>query len=604
MKRWMSALLSLMLCLSLIPVRALAQGSGELELLYEINDGEVTVTGFRGQITGELVIPAAMEGCPVTVIGKEAFSHCEGITALVIPESVIRIEQGAFFDCYNLESLTIPNGVAFLGDSAFCSCEKLTAVTVPNSVLSLGAAAFADCPRLTGIWVAEDHPVYQNDGFGALYSKDGKLLVAIPGSFSGHYTIADGVAVIEKEAFAYCIGLVGVTIPDSVTRIGDHAFYGCKNLADLSLPASITGIGFSAFSGCKQLCLQVYDNCTYYACGDDPYYFLIRVTDIDLTECTIHPQTRILADCSFYLCSDLTRVRIPEGVTHIGHSAFAWCYQLETVTIPKSVEKIGSYAFENCGLETVYFAGDAPDCRKSMFFGVHATVFYHQGAAGWEYVDFSNIGSDDHRGEIILEEAEHIRPEYIYDENHTCTQDGTERAVCHYCGETEIRQAAGTAAHRYSGGVCSLCGEPDPTDQNASLQGAFPCSDGVGGMLTLTAPGDSHPIAALSVRTGQYTVNDLTAGNYILTARKDGYVSRTYSVTLVPGENVLDVDLRKPGELNGDGKITICDVARAYAHIKGTTPLTDGYLLLCADLSGDGCLNLGDVAQLLAQVRR
>lgn len=601
MKRCFAIWLALALCLSLLPGGVSAQAVENL--LYEINDGEVTILGHQAEPTGELVIPGTVEGYPVTVIGKEAFAHCVGITGLTIPEGVRRIEQGAFFDCYSLESVTIPNGVTFIGDAAFCSCEQLTAVTIPKSVLSMGAAAFADCPGLSGIWVAEDNPVYENDRFGALYTKDGRTLLEVPGSFSGYYTVADGTEIIGKQAFAYCGGLTGVFIPDSVVRIGEHGFYDCENLIELSLPASVTAIGFSAFSGCDQLCFQVYDNCQYYACGDDPYYFLIRATDPDMTQCTIHPQTKVIADCGFYCCSDVTQVTVPEGVRNIGNFAFAWCHKLMTVTIPKSVTTIGAYAFEDCGIKTVYFAGDAPDCEKSMFAGVRATVFYHRGTSGWERVDVSD--PDDHRSGIILEETEHICPAYFYDGNHTCTEDGTERAVCLSCGETVIRRVNGTAAHRYSGGVCTLCGHEDAEALVCSL--SVRLDECVQTQLTLTAVGESTPAFTVFLPAGHgcnfETVGEFAAGGYTLTVRKEGFVPRTYSVTLVPGENKLDLELRRPGELTGDGKLTVCDVARLYAHIKGTAPITDDYLKRCADLTGDSRLNLGDVACLLAEVR-
>lgn len=625
MKRWISAVLSLLLCLTFLPVRIPVRAVDVSQLLYEIENGEVIIVGHNGELSGALVIPDTLEGCPVTAIGKEAFYDCREITELTIPgsvrvigenaftfciglykvslaDSVTRIEDGAFFGCYLLGSVTIPESVTFIGESAFCSCEELTAVAIPKSVVHIGSAAFADCPKLTGIWVAEQNPVYINDSFGALYTKDGSVLVAVPGSFSGHYTVSQGITTVGKEAFAYCQRLTGVTIPDSVVRIGAHAFYGCKNLKDLSIPESVVGIGFSAFSGCSQLQLQVYENCSYYASGDNPYHFLIRAVDTEIKEVNIHPQTKIIADCGLYLCSEMTQVTIPEGLTHIGDSALAWCHQLTDLTIPKSVEKIGASAFENCGFDTVFFAGDAPNCSKSAFAGVSATVYYHQGAAGWEDVEFSNLGSAERPGEIILVEAEHICPEYTYDENHTCTQDGTERAVCRYCAETVIRTAEGTAAHRYSGGICILCGQADV----CSLTGQFLCTGGAEATLTLTPVGSSIPTATFSsdAALSHYIMKDLAAGDYVLMACKDGYLPRTYAVTLTPGENEQDIDLRQPGELTGDGKITVCDVARLYAHIRGKAPIEDDYLLRCADLTDDGCLNLGDVAQLLAQVRK
>ncbi len=52
----------------------------------------------------------------------------------------------------------------------------------------------------------------------------------------------------------------------------------------------------------------------------------------------------------------ITRVVIPEGVTHLAFNAFYFCEKLAEVTLPHSLEAIDSYAFFNCiGLKTLVF---------------------------------------------------------------------------------------------------------------------------------------------------------------------------------------------------------------------------------------------------------
>ena len=61
---------------------------------------------------------------------------------------------------------------------------------------------------------------------------------------------------------------------------------------------------------------------------------------------------------SFYACTLISSVTIPDGVTKIGANAFGFCTSLESVTIPKSVTSIGNRAFDNCNnLTDVYYAG-------------------------------------------------------------------------------------------------------------------------------------------------------------------------------------------------------------------------------------------------------
>lgn len=53
---------------------------------------------------------------------------------------------------------------------------------------------------------------------------------------------------------------------------------------------------------------------------------------------------------SFYKCTFLKSVTIPDSVTEIGGGglAFAYCTSLTSVTIPNGVTEIGSQAFYNC----------------------------------------------------------------------------------------------------------------------------------------------------------------------------------------------------------------------------------------------------------------
>lgn len=56
---------------------------------------------------------------------------------------------------------------------------------------------------------------------------------------------------------------------------------------------------------------------------------------------------------AFYLCTALTSVTFPSGVTEIGASAFGGCYSLTSVTIPNTVTNIGSASFSGTSLASV-----------------------------------------------------------------------------------------------------------------------------------------------------------------------------------------------------------------------------------------------------------
>ena len=55
-----------------------------------------------------------------------------------------------------------------------------------------------------------------------------------------------------------------------------------------------------------------------------------------------------IGEVTFYECSGLTSVVIPNSVTSIGNYAFKSCSGLTSVEIPNSVTSIGEYAFYKC----------------------------------------------------------------------------------------------------------------------------------------------------------------------------------------------------------------------------------------------------------------
>ena len=51
------------------------QAQNAEDFVYEIVDGEVKITGYTGDITGDLIIPDYIEEYPVTVIGDNVFNY-------------------------------------------------------------------------------------------------------------------------------------------------------------------------------------------------------------------------------------------------------------------------------------------------------------------------------------------------------------------------------------------------------------------------------------------------------------------------------------------------------------------------------------------------
>ena len=74
------------------------------QLTYKNYEDYIEISGCDETAT-DVVIPAEIEGVPVTVIGKLSFFNNDKLTSVEIPESVTSIGLGAFSWCVKLASI-------------------------------------------------------------------------------------------------------------------------------------------------------------------------------------------------------------------------------------------------------------------------------------------------------------------------------------------------------------------------------------------------------------------------------------------------------------------------------------------------------------------
>lgn len=125
-----------------------------------------------------------------------------------------------------------------------------------------------------------------------------------------------------------------------------------------------------------------------------------------------------------------------------------------------------------------------------------------------------------------------------------------------------------------------------------------------GAALVLTRADNGQTVANVTAQSGAYALEGVLPGEYVLTASKENYVTRSWAVSVGLEEVQLDAVICLRGDVSGDGRINVGDVARIYAHAKKTTLLTDDYQLSCADVSGDGRINVGDAARVYAYAKK
>lgn len=99
---------------------------------YALKNGEAIVSQsqFKNIISAEIEISINFAGSfyPVMAISEDAFSCCNYLTNISIPDIVEEIGSFAFSGCFELNSIVIPNSVKSIRKNAFSACSSLTTI--------------------------------------------------------------------------------------------------------------------------------------------------------------------------------------------------------------------------------------------------------------------------------------------------------------------------------------------------------------------------------------------------------------------------------------------------------------------------------------------
>lgn len=303
--------------------------------------------------------------------------------------------------------------------------------------------------------------------------------------------VKDGVENIGEYAFYDCtkkafesVKLLGVK------RVGWHSFYNCYRLASIEMPKVETISGYAFYKCYNRLKkietpqLKVLGESAFGACSSLETVKMPQVQligDYAFSECsklkTIEiPQVKSISSYVFYACNSLENLEIPQVKT-IGKGAFNNCQRLKTIDI-SNVEKIGEKAFEACAnlkkivipdtateigkkafiynesLKTVFFRGNVPPAiAEDAFEDVEGVTFYYPVNGNWP----ESIRTSNAFGSINSKWVAHdkiVPGEYVFNNDGTCSSDGTETAECICgCGLTDTRTAKNTKNpdnHTYS----------------------------------------------------------------------------------------------------------------------------------------------------------
>ncbi len=253
-------------------------------LVREIGEG-----AFEGLNIKEIIFPVMIEK-----IGKNAFNGCRGIEELILPDALHTIDEYAFQNCDGIRSVTFPNGMTSIGDYAFDNCRGMTSVTLPTTLKEIGNGTFESCNELTAI----DFP--------------------------------SSLQKIGDDAFRNC-AFTELRLNTGLEWIGDFAFCNSE-ITQIFLPETLVYLGQGVFPD-ELYEENEYGNLEYLPSKNNPYFAAIQVKAHDIYDCTLHPNTEIIAAHAFENSFRLQEIVLPASVKGIGDRAFYDCHALETIRI-------------------------------------------------------------------------------------------------------------------------------------------------------------------------------------------------------------------------------------------------------------------------------
>ena len=314
----------------------------------------------------------------VTEIGYGAFFNNLNITSVYFPISIHTIDVNAFIACKNLqhviwEDSTSPNmSLEIIKQGAFNGCRSLSSIVIPYSVTTIGDYAFWGTTLSTVTINYSLHKYVQNPApifsslvpiqfdytyrflFKTSNGDDNTLtqddvtntLNGYDGSFNA--VIDSSITNIDDYAFSNS-GITSIDLGDSVTSIGKEAFVYCTSLTSIDLSGTqITTIGDSAFQECQQLSNVTFDtdtNSKLKTIGSSTFWGCTSLTSIHIPD-----SVETIGPSAFRQCYGLTIVSLPNNTNFktIGPVTFYYCSQLTSINIPSSITTIGIQSFRFC----------------------------------------------------------------------------------------------------------------------------------------------------------------------------------------------------------------------------------------------------------------
>lgn len=387
------------------------------------SDNTYSITDCDSSVSGNLIIPNKFNGLLINELEENSFANLNQLTSVILPDSIISIDNYAFYNCPKLVSVNISESVTSIGNSAFEKCSLLDTMIVPDSVTSIGSNAFVNCSSLTSVTIGKNVEQIAKGTFAGCSKLDSITLPYVGGnstsstsssvnlfgyifgdsSYSGStatkQNYSNGVSTADVTyyipsslrevtitggklyygAFYNCSKLISITINSNVSEMAPDVFSGCSSLTSLSLPF----VGISSYSSSASS-----STLFGYLFGSFSYTGGVKTTQYYSSS----------ASTTYYIPSSLKEVTITRGRLYYG--AFYNCKNLVSVTIGDQVSQLAYAIFSGCSkltslsLPFIGTSSNSSTASTSTLFGyLFGSASYTDGVSTSQYYNSSNYGT-------------------------------------------------------------------------------------------------------------------------------------------------------------------------------------------------------------------
>ena len=539
---------------------------------------DTNYNSYSGQVTIPATVSWRGTSFYVDYIDNNAFRNCTGLTRFDASSAshLSRIYSYAFYGCTSLSNVYLPSSISTIENYAFYNCPlsylKVPRSTPPTVYANTFTGNYSSC--IVVVPTPADILTYQATDYWKKFLKYASIQ-DYDFSYNGLYYAITGSNTVK-------------VVHRNLSEYGNPAY---NYHGDIVIPAtvpyngttySVTAIDDCAFSQ------RVSDNKS----GDgEP---TLGATYDPLTSVTIGSNVKTIGEEAFEYASSLTTITIPNNVTSIAANAFEYS-GLKSVTLGTGLTSIGANAFLGCtALTTIRSNRTTPPTIQSTTF---ETSHY---SAATVYVPSSAVNS--YKNKTYWKNFYLIVPNNGTELNYVLNVSGGNISFTS-TGDypwTIKADANRTYAQSSNAGVASTTSTMTATvtvTKASTVSFDFKAwGEGTNyDVCTFEIDGVQQFKYGARQNDWENFTADLAVGAHTLTwtYSKDSSVNPTGDYFAVDNVAIAE-KVDAPGDVNGDGSVTIADVTALIDILLSGVNAPAG-----ADVNGDNAVTIADVTALI-----